>query len=251
MRLSKRVAIVTGAGRGIGEATAIRLAQEGAKLGLGDIDIEAANKVAKRITSTGRETIAVKVDVANRRQAQRLVDTVVDRFGTVDILINNAGMLRNAPFLEMTEEDWDTAIDVNLKGQMNCAYFALRHMVKQKYGKIVNMSSRLYWGGVNASMYASAKAGIIGLTRSLAMEFGKYNINVNCVAPGPVETRMIAWMPEAVRQKRIRMTPLKRLGQPMDIANAMLFLVSDESTFITGEVIHITGGLLGSTIDEE
>ena len=229
MRVKDKVAVVTGAGRGLGEASAIRLAEEGGRVVVSDIDLASAQQTADRIKAMGREAIAVKT------------------FGRIDILVNNAGITRDTSIRKMTEEDWDMVLNVNLKGAFNCAQFAAKYMIEQKYGRIINLSSRAYMGNPGQANYSSSKAGILGLTKSLAMELGRYNINVNAIAPGLIKTPGVITLShyEKVAERAIQSTPLGRLGEPIDIANAILFLASDEAGYITGDVLHVTGGRYG------
>lgn len=244
MRVKDRVAVVTGAGRGIGEACALRLAEEGAKVAVSDIDGESAKKVAEAIRAQGGSAIAKKLDVRERGEVKALMEETASAFGRLDILVNNAGYSRPALLPKLTEDMWDLVINVSLKGQFNCAQFATPYMMQQNYGKIINISSLAYMGNVGNANYSSAKAGIIGLTKALAKELGKYNIHVNCIAPGPIDTPGLRErLPEKYIDLAVKNSPLKRIGKPIDVANAVLFLASDESTYITGNVLHVSGGL--------
>lgn len=247
MRVKDRVAVVTGAGRGLGEASAIRLSEEGAKVVASDIDLTSAQQTADKIRAMGRDAIAVKTDVSLRKEAEELIEAAMKTFSRIDILVNNAGITRDTSIRKMTEEDWDMVLNVNLKGAFNCAQFAAKYMVEQKYGKIINISSRAYMGNPGQANYSSSKAGILGLTKSLAMELGRYNINVNAIAPGLIKTPGVITLShyEKVAERAIQSTPLGRLGEPVEIANAVLFLASDEASYITGEVLHVTGGRYG------
>jgi len=247
MRVKDRVAVITGAGMGLGEAAALRLAEEGAKIVASDIDLSLAQQTANKVRELGRESIAVKADVANRKEAEELIETTVRTFGRIDILVNNAGITRDKSIRKMTEEDWDLVLNVNLKGAFNCAQFAAKYMMEQKYGKIINLSSRAYMGNPGQANYSSSKAGILGLTRALALELGRYNINVNAIAPGVIKTPGVLNLPhyEKVAERALQITPLGRLGEPIDVANVVLFLASDESSYITGDVLHVTGGRYG------
>jgi len=247
MRVKDRVAVVTGSGRGIGEATVRRLSEEGAKVVVTDINEENALKVAEDIKAKGGQAIAVKTDVTKIDEVEALIKKSVESFGKLDILVNNAGFNRDMLIKNMTEKDWDDVIDTDLKGAFLCAKFATSYMVEQKYGKIVNISSRAWHGNPGQANYSSAKAGIIGLTKSLAWEFGRYNINVNAIAPGIIATDLMRSHPkfDMIKERQLANMPIKRVGEPIDVANTILFLVSDESSFISGELIHVSGGRFG------
>jgi len=247
MRLKDKVAVVTGSGRGIGEAIAYRLAEEGAKIVINDIHEENAQNTLAKIESLGRDAMVVIADIAKEEGAKNLIEEAVAKFGRVDILVNNAGINRDMLVKDMTEKDWDLVLDLDLKGTFFCCKFVSRYMVEQKSGKIVNISSRAWHGNPGQANYSAAKAGVIGLTKSLAWEFGRYDINVNAVAPGLILTELTKSHPkiELIKERQFANMPIKRLGEPVDIANTVLFLVSDESNFITGEVIHVTGGRFG------
>lgn len=244
MRVKDRVAIITGSGSGIGRAAAHRLAEEGAKVVVTDIAEDRAIKVAGEIMVKGGTAIAIKADVSKKGSIENLINRTVENFGRIEILVNNAGFTADALIKDMSEEMWDAVVDTCLKGAFFCCKYASGYMIEQNYGKIVNISSRAYLGNPGQANYSSAKAGIIGLTRSLALELGRYNINVNAIAPGMVNTELIRSHPkyDFLVERAIKNTPLKRVGEPVDIANAVLFLVSDESSYITGDVLHVTGG---------
>jgi len=247
MRVKDKVAVVTGSGRGIGAATVQRLSEEGAKVVVTDIIEENAVKIAGEIKSKGRAAIAVKSDVTKIDDVEALMAKTVEEFGGLDILVNNAGFNRDMLIKNMTEKDWDDVLNTDLKGAFLCAKFATPHMVEQEYGKIVNISSRAWHGNPGQANYSSAKAGIIGLTKALAWEFGRYSINVNAIAPGIIATELMKSLPrfEMIKERQLANMPIKRLGEPLDVANTILFLVSDESSFISGEVIHVSGGRFG------
>ena len=247
MRVKDKVAVVTGSGRGIGEATVRRLSEEGAKVVITDINEENAIKVANEIKAKGGQAIGVKSDVTKIDEVEALMKKAVEEFGKLDILVNNAGFNRDMLIKDMTEKDWDDVLDTDLKGAFLCAKFATKYMVEQKYGKVVNISSRAWHGNPGQANYSSAKAGIIGLTKSMAWEFGRYNINVNAIAPGIIATELMKGHPkfEMIKERQLANMPIKRLGEPIDVANTILFLVSDEASFISGEVIHVSGGRFG------
>ncbi|MDI6776231.1 MAG: 3-oxoacyl-ACP reductase FabG [Syntrophales bacterium] len=247
MRVKDRVAVVTGSGRGIGETTVRRLSEEGARVIVTDVNEEGAIKVANDIKAKGGAAIAVKTDVTRIGEVEVLMERAVREFGRLDILVNNAGFNRDVLVKDMTEADWDDVIDTDLKGAFLCAKFASKYMVEQKYGKIVNISSRAWHGNPGQANYSSAKAGIIGLTKSLAWELGRYDINVNAIAPGLIATELTKSHPkfETIKERMLANQPIKRIGETIDVANTILFLVSDESSFISGEVIHVSGGRFG------
>ncbi len=244
MELDGRVAIVTGAGLGIGRATALKLANDGAKVVVNDVVSENGSKTVELIRSSGGDAIFVQADISKWSEAERMIAETVKAFGTLDILVNNAGITRDKLLRDMEEEDWDKVLNINLKGAFNCCKFAVPHMVENNYGKIVNLSSRAHLGNPGQANYSSSKAGIIGLTKSLALELGRFNINVNAVAPGMVDTEGVRSHPkyEMIVERALKITPLRRIGKPEEIANVIHFLVTDAASYITGEVIHVTGG---------
>jgi len=242
MKLENKVAVITGGGGTLGSGTSIRLAEECAKVMVNDINEDAAKKVVERIKEIGGKASYFVGDVTKRKEAQELIQSTHNLFGRIDILVNFVGGSRDRLLKNMTEEDWDFVINLNLKGTFNCTQLASKYMIEQNYGKIVNISSVAYMGNIGQSNYATAKAGIIGFTKSLSLELARYNINVNCIAPGGIENPRIAQMEEKFRQMLIDKTPLKRMGKAMDTANAVLFLVSEESNYITGQVLHVAGG---------
>jgi 3-oxoacyl-[acyl-carrier protein] reductase len=244
LELTGKVALVTGAAQGIGKAVALLLARNGADLVVSDINLEKAQETAKEIQAIGRKALAVKVDVANLRDVERMVQAVLEQLHQIDILVNNAGITRDKLILRMTEEDWDAVIDVNLKGTFNCTKVVIRHMSKQKSGKIVNIASVVgEMGNAGQANYSASKAGVIGFTKTIAREFAQRGINVNSIAPGYVETPMTNALPEKVKEELKRMIPMERLGRPDDIAEAVLFLVSASSNYITGQVLNVNGGI--------
>ena len=251
MRLEKKVAVVTGAGRGIGRAIAIGLSNEGARVAVNDIDLAYAENVTEKLKKMGRAAFAVKADVSSWYEVAQMFKAVERRFGGVDILVNNAGIRRDVPFHKVSEEDWDSAISIQVKGCFMCARAAQKHMVKQNYGKIINLSSPVpaSLGERGQTSYASASAAIEGFTRALALELGPHNINVNCIAPDFVDTEMTRNVArkegmylDDFRRFAVAQIPLRRMGTAEDIANVALFLASDESSFISGQVIYVRGG---------
>lgn len=256
MRLQDKIAVVTGAGGYIGSAIAVRLAEEGAKVIVNDMSSDKAEKTVKEISNTGGKAIVIQADVTDRGEVGSMMDRTVEIFGRVNILVNVAGGPRNNLLTDLSEEDWDYTINLNLKGSFNCIQAAAKYMMKQKHGKIVNTSSTAkngvpWFSHIGQSNYSSAKAALTGLTRSLAQELAPYSINVNCVIPGPVETpksrelfRQLEKDPQ-VRVSPLRLIPLRRLGKPADVANAVLFLASEEASYITGSLLYVSGGLWG------
>jgi len=251
MRLREKVALITGAGGGIGRATALRFAQEGAAVVASDMDEAGANETVQLITDGGGKAVAVLGSVAERADAQKMVDAATGQFGRLDILVNNAGITRDALTVRlkdgevkmMSDEQWEAVLSVNLKGTWLVSQLAAVPMMKQKYGRIVNTASVGAQGNIGQANYSASKAGVIGLTKTLALEWARFNIAVNCVAPGGVKTRMTAAIPEGVMAHLIERIPLKRLAEPDEIAAVHLFLASDEASYITGQVIWVDGGL--------
>ncbi|WP_294371216.1 3-oxoacyl-[acyl-carrier-protein] reductase [uncultured Clostridium sp.] len=244
--LNGKCALVTGASRGIGKAIALKLASLGANLVLNYRSSEAeALEVEKEIKNMGVETISVKGDISKLEDVENLVAAAKEKFGIIDIMVNNAGITKDNLILRMKEEDFDKVIDVNLKGVFNCLKVITPIMVRQKHGKIVNLSSVVGISG-NAGQvnYAASKAGVIGMTKSLAKEVGSRGINVNAVAPGFIETDMTEVLGEKYKDEMKKNIPLKKLGKPEDVANVVAFLVSESSDYVTGQVIHVDGGML-------
>ncbi|HAP34482.1 MAG TPA: 3-oxoacyl-ACP reductase FabG [Bacteroidetes bacterium] len=245
MRLKDKVAVITGAGQGIGKTTALIFSREGASIVVADINEAQAQATANEITASGGNAIAVKVNVASLQDCEQLARTVIEKFGKVDILINNAGITRDATLAKMTEEQFDQVISVNLKGVFNMTKAITPFMVEKGYGKVVNTSSVVgLYGNFGQTNYVATKAGVIGMTKVWAREFGRKGITVNAVAPGFIATDMIATVPEKVINGIKERTPLQRLGEPIDIANAYLFLSSDESAFVSGITLSVDGGMV-------
>jgi len=244
MELKGKVALVTGAAQGIGKAVALLLAEKGADIVVSDINLEKAEETAREIEAIGRKAMAIRVDVANGNDVDRMVEAILGRFGQIDILVNNAGITRDKLVLRMTEEDWDAVLNVNLKGTFICTKAVIRHMSKQRRGKIVNIASVSgEMGNVGQANYSASKAGVIGFSKTVAREFAQRGINVNAIAPGYIETPMTDALPEKTKEELRRLIPMDRLGRPEDVAEAVLFLVSEASSYITGQVLNVNGGI--------
>jgi 3-oxoacyl-[acyl-carrier protein] reductase len=246
--LEGQVAFVTGAGRagkGIGRAIALRLAAEGAKIAIADFVPEAADAVAKEVADMGGEALAVHGSVSNFADVERMVQAAVDRFARIDILINNAGITRDNLLVRMSEQEWDAVLDTNLKGVFNCTKAVAKLMIRERKGRIVNMASVMgIMGNAGQANYSASKGGVIALTKTTAKELGSRGINVNAVAPGFIQTVMTEEMPEQIRANIANELPLKRLGTPEDVAEAVLFLCTPASSYITGQVIAVDGGMV-------
>lgn len=245
-QLEGQVAIVTGGGRGIGRAICERLAQEGAHIVVSGISKDLAKETAREIKEKfNRETLALEVNVGDLNSVEEMVNNSLDNFENINILINNAGITRDALLIRMKEEDWHKVIEVNLTGVFNCTKVVGKRMIKQRSGKIVNISSVIgIIGNIGQVNYAASKAGIIGLTKSTAKELASRNINVNAIAPGFIETDMTKSLSQEIRQELLKQIPLNRLGEPSDVAELALFLSSSASDYITGQVIVVDGGMV-------
>jgi 3-oxoacyl-[acyl-carrier protein] reductase len=246
VKLKNRVAIVTGGARGIGKAIALTFLREGAKVAIIDSDKERLEALKKEIKKENKEAMVIPCDITKSSEVNGMVDEVRKKFGRIDILVNNAGIIRRGTIETVTEEDWDRVIEVNLKGTFNCCRAVVETMKSQRYGKIVNISSIAGKMGDIASApgYGPSKAGMDALTKTLARQLAQYRINVNGIAPHAIETEMSAQWSEERRKEIIASIPLSRLGKPEDVANAVLFLASDEASFITGEILDVNGGAL-------
>ncbi|OGP78500.1 MAG: short-chain dehydrogenase [Deltaproteobacteria bacterium RBG_16_49_23] len=246
MKFKDRVAIVTGAARGIGKAIALTLVREGARVALIDVEKERLEVLKEEIEKKGGQVIAVSCDITKSSEVKAMVNQVLRIFGRVDILVNNAGIIRRGTIETVTEEDWDKVIEVNLKGTFNCCKAVVETMKNQRYGKIVNVSSIAGKMGdiTSAPGYGSSKAGMDALAKTLARQLAPYGINVNAVSPHAIETEMSAQWSEERRREIIASIPLGRLGKPEDVAEAVLFLVSNQASFITGEILDVNGGAL-------
>ena len=245
MELQNKVALVTGGAQGIGKTIGEELTKAGAHVVLGDVNLEGAQVTAEAINNNGGSASAIKINVSNATEVQQVFDIIMKDKKPVDIVVNNAGITRDGLMLRMKEIDWDLVLDINLKGSFLCSQQAAKQMMKQKSGVIVNISSIVgVMGNFGQANYSASKAGVIGLTKTLAREVASRGIRVNAVAPGFIDTEMTRTLDETIRQKLIEQIPLSRLGLPEDVARCVSFLVSDKSSYITGQVINLNGGML-------
>jgi 3-oxoacyl-[acyl-carrier protein] reductase len=254
-KLDGRVAVVTGAGRGIGAAEAIKMAQEGASVAVLDLSAEAGQDTVAAIKKAGGEAVAIACDVSSAKQVGAAFEEVANRFGRIDVLVNNAGLLRDNLLFKMSEDDWDKVLDVHLKGSFLCSQAVQQYMVEQEYGRIIMTSSIVALGNKGQVNYSAAKAGLQAMARTLALELGRFNVTVNAVAPGWIETEMTKEAAERVgitmedmKERFAKNIPLRRFGKPEDVANVVAFLASDEASYISGETIYVAGGPSSSVI---
>ena len=244
MALNGKVAVVTGAAQGIGKTITLLLAEKGASLVLCDINLEAAEETAREIEERGSKCLVLKSDVSNFQDAEKIIKQAVERFGSIDILINNAGITKDNVLLRMKEEQWDQVMAVNLKGTFNFTKASIKVMLRKRSGRIVNIASITgMMGNAGQANYSASKAGVIGFTKAVAREYADRGITVNAVAPGFIATAMTDAIPGKEKEELIKQIPMKKLGTPEDVANAVYFLASDEASYITGHVIGVNGGL--------
>ena len=245
MIFNDRVSLITGGARGIGREIALAFAKEGSDIVICDVNQDALNATKKEIEALGRKAETFVVDVTSLSQVEEMVNKTLDKFKKIDILINNAGITRDALIVRMSEQDFDSVIAVNLKGTFNCTKALAKVMMKQRYGKIVSIASIIgIMGNAGQANYAASKAGIIGITKSVAKELASRNVNVNAIAPGFIETDMTAKLPENVKSQMLAYIPLNRFGKASDVAQLAMFLASDASSYLTGQVIKIDGGMV-------
>ncbi len=243
--LSSRVAIVTGGGDGIGRATALAFAEAGAQVVVADIRAEAASQTAEEIEAKGVKALAVPVDISLGEQVTDMVARTVEAFGRIDILVNNAGITRDRLLLRMSDENWDGVLNINLRGAFLCTRAVVRYMVRQRWGRIINIASVIgLMGNVGQANYAAAKAGLLGLTKTAAREIATRGVTVNAVAPGFIQTRLTERLGEEVKQRILQQIPLGSFGLPEDVAHTVLFLASEEARYITGQVLNVDGGMV-------
>jgi 3-oxoacyl-[acyl-carrier protein] reductase len=248
--LTGRVAVVTGSSRGIGRAIAVKLASLGAKVVVNyNSSEDAANEVVDQIVAEGGQAIAVQADVKVAEQARQLVESAVEKFGQLDILVNNVGITRDALLMRMKEDDWDIVIETNLKGTYNCTKVAQRPMIRQRYGRIINITSVSGIAGqVGQANYSASKAGVIGFTKAVARELGARNITVNAIAPGYIPTDQTADLPQELIDYILNLTPMKRPGTAEEVANAVAFLASEEASYVNGQILGVDGGMMAMTL---
>lgn len=245
MRLKDKISLITGAAQGIGRAIALKLAEEGSDIVLVDVNVEKCQEVANEIQKKNRKFWIYKVDVSDYKQVEELFNNEIEKWGRVDVLVNNAGITRDNLIVRMKEEEWDDVIRINLKGVFNFCRAASKFMMKQRSGVIINISSIIgLVGNIGQVNYSASKAGIIGLTKSLAKELASRTIRVNAVAPGFIQTSMTERLSEEQKQLMLNAIPLKRIGTPEEVANLVLFLACDESSYTTGQIINVDGGMV-------
>lgn len=244
MRLEGKNALITGASQGIGKAVAMGMATEGANIGIADINMESAESAAREVSALGVKSVAIKMDISKQDEVTNAFGTFTKELGKLDVLVNNAGITKDTVLLRMKEEDWDAVLNVNLKGSFLCSKEAVKIMAKQRTGKIISISSVVaFMGNPGQANYSSSKAGLIGLTKTIAKEYAGRGIRANAIAPGFIQTAMTDVLSDTVKEEMKKAIPLGEFGTPDDITNAAIFLASDESDYITGQIIHVNGGM--------
>lgn len=242
MNVNERVALVTGSASGIGKAIAFKLAQQGAKVVVNDIQQEKIDEAVADIREAGGEAIGIKSDVTNKADVQSMFTAILDTYGKFDILVNNVGISRDALIHKMTEDEWDSVLNINLKSYFLCTHEATKYFIEQQYGRIVNISSRAWLGGFGQANYSVAKGGIVSLTRTCAIELAKHNVTANCIAPGLIDTPLFRSFRQDAQERLLKIQPINRIGQPEEVANAVSFFASDDSGYITGQTLYVCGG---------
>ena len=242
MGVKDRVAIITGSASGMGRDTAFMLAENGAKIVINDIAEDKVDETTKELRDKGYNAIGIVADISNKTAVEAMVAETVDTFGSIDILVNNAGMERGGALRKLSEQDWDLTLNVNLKGPFLCSQAVHGHMVEQKRGRIINIASRAWLGGPGQAPYSSAKAGMVGLTRTLALELGRNGVTSNCIAPGLILTPLWYELPEKTRNFLEKKQPSGSIGAGEDIANTVLYLADDDTGYVTGQVLYVCGG---------